>query len=814
VSSDPRVGTQLGPYRLDETIGRGGMGVVYLARDLRLDRRVAVKIMAAEVAGDPSFRERFEREARMAAAIDHPNIIPIYDTGDQDGVLYLAMRYVPGTDLRTLLVESGALPTDRAVSIMRQVASALDAAHAQGLVHRDVKPANILLASGAGSDETDHVYLTDFGLTKRFAQASRALTATGQFVGTIDYVAPEQVEGQDIDGRADQYSLACVMFECLTGAVVFGETSDVATLFAHVQQPPPPVTSLRPDLPVEVDEVMGRGLAKRPDDRYATCGEFVTSMRDALAAWGPDRPRRSGGAGVTPAPPAPPPPLPFVAPPIPGASEPAPSLAEPTVAAAPPVARSTTPGPSPSAPPAPSPPTEEAPGGEPPGREPPPRRSRAPLLAGGAVAALVVGGLVVFALTRGGGDGTESPTTGTGSTTGTTTTTTPTGPVGPQLAWRPRRQDSLRGAGVQGMSATTVVAEPGPEGNTLVAAGSAVASGSGNGPDAAVWLSHDGLTWTPAPGQAALERPGPQAISGVSGAGGKGLVAVGSDGASGSLDAAVWLSHDGGEHWTRVTGSQQQLGGAGAQSMNRVAGTSVGFLAVGFDTSPNGDRDGAVWLSKNQTQWTEFTGGDLGGAGDQEVRRISRLPGGGGFLAAGSTTGPGGDSDAAIWRSTDGRQWTLVPGLSRAGNQAIDDLQAFGDLLVAGGFDDRGRQDQDAAVWVSTDGATWTETTGGALGGDGDQVVSRVYPTGTTQGGGLPQLVAGGFEVINGDRNAAMWYSDDGRTWTRETSSEARLGGSGGQDVRSIVAVNHGFPIIAVGSDNGDAGLWAAEGPG
>src|SRR5262245_40522232 len=200
MADDPRLGTLLGQYRLDELIGRGGMGVVYLAFDTRLERRVAVKIMAPDVASDPAFRQRFEREARMAAAIDHPNILPIYDTGEVDGVLFIAMRYVEGTDLRTVIMDGGALPPERAVSLLRQVAGALAAAHARGLVHRDVKPANVLMAAGSAIDEEDHAYLTDFGLTKPFNQAERSMTATGQFVGTIDYVAPEQVEGRELDG--------------------------------------------------------------------------------------------------------------------------------------------------------------------------------------------------------------------------------------------------------------------------------------------------------------------------------------------------------------------------------------------------------------------------------------------------------------------------------------------------------------------------------------------------------------------------------------------------------------------------------------
>ncbi|HXJ63688.1 MAG TPA: protein kinase, partial [Actinomycetota bacterium] len=391
MSSDPRLGTTLAQYRLDAVIGHGGMGVVYLAFDTRLERRVAVKVMAPEVAQDPSFRKRFEREARMAAAIDHPNIIPIHDTGEDNGVLWLAMRYVDGTDLRALIVDAGALPPARGVPILRQVASALDAAHARGLVHRDVKPANILIASGsaASSDEPDHVYLTDFGLTKEFRRAERSMTATGQFVGSIDYVAPEQVEGRAIDGRADQYSLACVMYECLTGVVPFAETSDIATLFAHIHQEPPPPSEVRPELPKGVDAVVARAMAKAPDDRFATCVEFVAAARDALGLGAPAA-EPSGGP---------------VAPPPPGG-------AGGTVVAGPP------PVPAPDVWTSPPPPPLPPDGG---GTEP--RRPNRGVMVGAIVAALVVAGGLVFAVSRGGQPG-ATGTTGAGKTTGATSSAT------------------------------------------------------------------------------------------------------------------------------------------------------------------------------------------------------------------------------------------------------------------------------------------------------------------------------------------------------------------------------------------------------
>ena len=278
VGTDARVGTELAGYRIEALIGRGGMGVVYRAEDLRLQRKVALKLLPPELSGDESFRERFIRESRLAASLDHQNIIPIYDAGEAEGVLYIAMRYVEGTDLKTLVQRGGALEPARALSVLGQVASALDAAHARGLVHRDVKPANILLATEPGSETADHVYLSDFGLTKATGSGTR-LTQTGQFVGTIDYVPPEQIQGGEVDGRGDLYSLGCVLYECLTGETPFRRDSEVAVLWAHVQDEMPPVTSRRADLPPGLDAVLGKALAKNPDDRYASCRDLVAAAR-------------------------------------------------------------------------------------------------------------------------------------------------------------------------------------------------------------------------------------------------------------------------------------------------------------------------------------------------------------------------------------------------------------------------------------------------------------------------------------------------------------------------------------------------------
>ena len=279
------LGARLGQYRLERRLGGGGMAVVYLARDDRLDRPVALKVLAPVLAEDEAFRKRFIRESRAAAAVEDPHIIPVFEAGEAGGMLYIAMRYVPGGDMRTMVRRDGPLPPGRAAAVIAQVASALDAAHAAGLVHRDVKPANMLV--DRRSNRSDHVYLADFGLSKKRQVASAGLTGTGQFVGTLDYSAPEQIRGLPADGRTDQYALACATFELLTGAPPFHREEATAVMYAHLSEPPPPVTSRRADLPPAVDQVVARALAKVPADRYASCQEFAEALLQALGTLPP-----------------------------------------------------------------------------------------------------------------------------------------------------------------------------------------------------------------------------------------------------------------------------------------------------------------------------------------------------------------------------------------------------------------------------------------------------------------------------------------------------------------------------------------------
>ena len=280
------VGSEVAGYRLEEQIGRGGMALVYRARDVQLGRNVALKLLSPVLGRDEAFRQRFIRESRAAAAVDHPHIIPIFAAGDSDGVLFIAMRYVQGGDVRRLVDELGSLPADRAVSIITQVASALDAAHLNGLVHRDIKPANMLLDSTDGSGQQDHVYLADFGLSKRSLSAT-GLTSIGQFLGTPAYVAPEQIEGRTVDGRADLYALACAAFEMLCGTPPFQRDDDLAIMWAQVSAPPPSLAERRPDLPPGADTVLQRALAKDPADRFPACLAFAAALRTALGLHGP-----------------------------------------------------------------------------------------------------------------------------------------------------------------------------------------------------------------------------------------------------------------------------------------------------------------------------------------------------------------------------------------------------------------------------------------------------------------------------------------------------------------------------------------------
>jgi hypothetical protein len=278
-------GTILAGHRIEGIIGQGGMGIVYRATQLALNRTVALKVILPDFAQNEEFRKRFETESQLAAEIDHPHVIPVYHAGEEDEVLFVTMRYVKGTDLKALIADRGPLDLSLVVAVVNGVGAALDAAHSHDLVHRDVKPGNILIVLSA----SPHPYLTDFGLTKR-TKAVTGLTRTGEWVGTLDYVAPEQIDSEHVDGRADVYALGCVVYEALTGQVPFPGGAQTAKLWAHMSRQPPLVTDRRPDVPRVLDRIVRRAMAKRPEDRYQTAGELGA----AVAAAGTGAPARGG----------------------------------------------------------------------------------------------------------------------------------------------------------------------------------------------------------------------------------------------------------------------------------------------------------------------------------------------------------------------------------------------------------------------------------------------------------------------------------------------------------------------------------------
>lgn len=275
----PAIGDEFAGYKIEALLGKGGMGIVYRARHLRLDRPVALKLLPEDLTDDESFRLRFERESRLAAAMEHPNIIPIYEAGEREQLLYIVMRYVAGADLKNVIAKEGALAPERALSLVEQAASALDAAHERHLIHRDVKPHNMLI-SPRTEWTSEHLYLSDFGLAKK-TSASAAITATGAFMGTIFYVSPEQIEGHNVGPPTDVYSLGCVFFECLTGKTPFQGESDVSIIGAHLNTPPPNLSQFI-GTPPELDHVITTAMAKAPSERYSSCTDMIMDARSVM----------------------------------------------------------------------------------------------------------------------------------------------------------------------------------------------------------------------------------------------------------------------------------------------------------------------------------------------------------------------------------------------------------------------------------------------------------------------------------------------------------------------------------------------------
>jgi hypothetical protein len=719
---DLAVGSELAGHRIEAVIGRGGMGVVYLAHHLRLGRRAALKVLAPELADDEVFRERFIRESQLAAALEHPNIVPIYDAGEAQDVLYISMRYVEGADLAMRLRQERVLPPEQTVAILEQVASALDAAHQEDLVHRDVKPANILIESRSGAQR---VFLTDFGITKSLRREGQSLTRSGQMIGTIDYMAPEQIASGPVDPRADVYSLGCIAYRCLTGTVPFPRDHEVAVIYAHLQDIPPEVTSMRPELPDAVDTVVRTAMAKSPDARFATCSEFVDALRPHLA----------GAAEMSTT-----------------ARVAGPARAD-TQADTKPRARPST--------------------GQPPRKR---RRVRwaaaaATVAAAGAVVALlllnrghpapstsrtesppppvlaimltwnqislnqhVFGGAGDQVINRAIPKGTGILAVGYQTVRGATDAAVWSGTEDPS-DWA--KVSSGGGPGNQGMAS---VAEGGPG---YVAVGSDDARGSY---DAAVWTSTTGAVWERVPPRKFAE-PGDQQMRRVV-KGGPGAVAVGYDGDY----AAVWVFD--GHEWSPQTsaafgeaGHEEQMWSVTMLGRTLVAVGSDCSGGVGLDCS-GGDLDAAVWTSTDGLRWNRESQDSLGGSGDQQMTTV--IPGGPGLVAVGYDT-HGRDRGAAVWTSKDGTQWSLVPdttgSLGGPGDQEMKGIDTIDGTLVAGGSDG-----SDAAVWTSIGGITWTKLDLPSPGGSSQQIKSLVA-VGQT-------VIAVGFEVKSPhDHDAAVWVA-------------------------------------------------------
>jgi hypothetical protein len=287
-------GDDFGGYRIERRLGRGGMGILYLAVEPGLDRRVALKLIAPEAAADEVFARRFAEESRIAASIEHPNVVPIYAAGEEGGVPYIAMRYVAGSDLGRRIAREGRLAPEQAVRLIAQVGDGLDAIHAAGLVHRDVKPANVLLSGEEGSE---HAYITDFGVARNVAIES-GLTRTGRFVGTLDYVAPEQISGAEIDARVDVYALGCLLHKLLVGEVPFPREGEAARLYAHLNDPPPAPSLHVPAVPMALDDVVVRAMSKCPGDRHPSAGDLGRAAEAALRGTAVSIPERTVATGA------------------------------------------------------------------------------------------------------------------------------------------------------------------------------------------------------------------------------------------------------------------------------------------------------------------------------------------------------------------------------------------------------------------------------------------------------------------------------------------------------------------------------------
>jgi serine/threonine-protein kinase len=662
------------------------MSVVYLAEHLRLGRKVAVKVLAPHVADDPGFRARFIRESRTAAGLDHPNIVTVYDAGEFDGLLYISMRYVEGSDLGRVLDEDGAIDPWRTLTIVSQVGSALDAAHAEGLVHRDVKPGNVLLSQPGTTLE--RAFLSDFGVTKRMTSGA-GLTRTGQFVGTVDYVAPEQILGEPVDGRTDVYSLGCVLYQCLSGQIPFPRPTDVATIYAHLHDETP---VLPEGTFPGMDAVIERVLAKDKDDRYPTCAALVEAARSNL----------HGGAATA-------------------------ILATPNADAA----------------------EETLEMGVPRRRD---QRRRGWIVVGAIVIAAVAAITIALARRDAGTTGATPPSSPTTSPTGPSAGPKGVSPR-TRLIWNKAEpstfaqatgevaftdaigvpghhviavghaddldEDAVVWTKVAGLWERDYIASRGLPGDqkldglAFVDGGRVITVGYDSGL-AVGWYSDDvGANWTP--------------VTGLDGGTDAKAVVQASDGTIWALGpGAVWNSPDGAS-WTFAPSTAFP---PDAYAWNAIAyGDAV--VAVGQATGPGGSSDAAVWLLRDGA-WTRVDPATFDVPGSQYLRDVTVDPDTDRLVAVGTDRDV---DDAVVWTSEDGSTWQRadpLPGGAHQGLSSILFMSGTPGSFIAGGWNGAAEAEKDAAVWYSRDGIRWSLERSGNLaldlGGAGAQEIRALVP--------------------------------------------------------------------------------------
>jgi serine/threonine protein kinase len=683
VEFDLRPGDEVAGHRLERIIGRGGMSVVYLAEHLRLGRRVALKVLAPQFAEDPGFRQRFIRESRTAAALDHPNIVTVYDAGEFNGLLYISMRFVEGSDLGRVLSEGGAIEPWRTMTIVSQVGSALDAAHAEGLVHRDVKPGNILLSQPGTAIE--RAFLSDFGVTKRMT-SNAALTRTGQFVGTVDYVAPEQILGEQVDGRTDVYSLGCVLYRCLSGHIPFPRPTDVAAIYAHLHDETPILPEgAFPGL----DPVIARALAKDKEDRYSTCMALVEAVRSNIDE------RADTEIRVAPTP-----------------------IAEETTGMSVPRKR--------------------------------PRPPMGWILGAAIAITVVTAIAIALAGREPGTVGAtspSSPTTPTDTPRGASfdparlhwnkedrsTFAQATGEVAFTDAISrghhviavghadDRDEDAVVWTKVAGLWQRDYVAEhdqPGDQkldGIASVGTNRLVTVGYDSGHAVGWYSDDDGASWAP--------------VTGLDGGTDAKAVVQAPDGTIWALGpGAVWSSPDGAS-WTLAPSSEFP---SDAFAWNAIVYGS-GVVAVGQGTGPSGSADAAVWLLRDGA-WTRIDPSIFDVPGSQYLRDVSIDPLTNRLVAVGTDRDL---DDAVAWTSEDGATWQRTasfPGAAYQGLSSVLFMPGTPGNFIAGGWNGRWDAQKDAAVWYSRDGIDWLLERGRNetydLRGPGAQEIRALVPFG------------------------------------------------------------------------------------